>query len=135
MANKVILVGRVGQDPEVRHLENGNQVANFSLATNEYYKNRNGERVNDTDWHNIVAWGKIAEIVEMFVTKGTPLYVVGKLKTRSWESDNGKRYITEVIINELEMLGSKKEQEQETSDVYTNDAGELPVDDTDDLPF
>lgn len=85
--NKVQLIGRTGKDPEVRHLDSGVTVASFSLATSENYTNKQGEKVEQTEWHNIVAWGKLAEIIEKWVTKGQLLYIEGKLKTRKWEKD------------------------------------------------
>lgn len=95
-------------DPEVRSLENGNKLAKFSLATNEYYKNAKGEKVTDTQWHNLVAWGKTAELVEKFVRKGKELGIEGKLVNRQYESKTGeKKYITEIVINDLLLIGSK----------------------------
>src|SRR5262245_1736424 len=94
--NKVILVGNVGKDPEVRYLENGVAQARFSLATSESYKNKNGERVEQTEWHNIVLWRGLAEVAEKYVRKGKMLYIEGKIKTRSYGDDNNKKYITEI---------------------------------------
>lgn len=103
--NKVQLIGRVGQDPEIINLESGKKVAKFSLATNENFTNTKGEKVENTDWHNIVAWGKTAEIIEKFVNKGKEIAVDGKISTRSWEDKDGnKRYITEIICSEMLML-------------------------------
>lgn len=103
--NKVQLIGRVGQDPEILNLETGNKLAKFSIATNGGYTNAKGEKVETTDWHNIVAWGKTAEIVEQYVNKGKEIAIDGKLTTRSWEDKEGhKRYITEVVCNELLLL-------------------------------
>ena len=106
--NKVILVGNLGKDPEVRHLENGAAVANFSIATSETYKDRKtGEKVSQTEWHNIVAWRGLAEIAERYLKKGHKVYIEGKLKTRSWQDQDGNnRYSTEVITDNLTMLGS-----------------------------
>ena len=104
--NKVQLIGNLGKDPEIVQLENGGKLAKFSLATNETYKNNKGERITETQWHNIVAWGKLAEIVENYLTKGKEVAVEGKLTHRSYENQDGeKRYITEVKCNELMMLG------------------------------
>lgn len=104
--NKVILVGRLGKDPEVRHLENGATVANFSIATSETYKDRTtGERREQTEWHNIVLWRGLAEVVEKYVKKGDMIYVEGKLRTRSWEKDGITRYTTEVVGDNMTMLG------------------------------
>ena len=104
--NKVQLIGNLGKDPEVVQLENGGKLAKFSLATNETYKNNKGERITETQWHNVVAWGKLAEIVENYLTKGKEVAVEGKLTHRSYETQGGeKRYVTEVKCNELMMLG------------------------------
>ncbi|WP_299519517.1 single-stranded DNA-binding protein [Winogradskyella sp.] len=106
LRNKVQLIGNLGNDPEIINLESGKTLAKFSIATNESYKNAQGERVTDTQWHNIVAWGKTAQIVEKFVTKGKEVAIEGKLTTRTWEDKDGiKRYTTEVVCNELLMLG------------------------------
>ncbi|MAP55800.1 single-stranded DNA-binding protein [Altibacter sp.] len=108
LRNKVQLIGNLGNDPEVLTLESGKKLAKFSIATNESYKNQKGERVTDTQWHNVVAWGKTAEIVESYVTKGKEVAVEGKLTTRSWDDKDGnKRYTTEVVCNELLLLGGK----------------------------
>ena len=104
--NKVQLIGNLGKDPEVVQLENGGKLAKFSLATNETYKNNKGERITETQWHNVVAWGKLAEIVENYLSKGKEVAVEGKLTHRSYETQAGeKRYVTEVKCNELMMLG------------------------------
>ncbi|CAM4120164.1 MULTISPECIES: single-stranded DNA-binding protein [Zobellia] len=106
LKNKVQLIGNLGQDPEIVNMDNGNKLAKFSIATTESYKNAQGERVDDTQWHNVVAWGKTAEIVENYLTKGKQVAVEGKLTHRSYETKEGeKRYITEVRCNELLMLG------------------------------
>jgi single-strand DNA-binding protein len=108
LRNKVQLIGNLGNDPEIITLDGGKKLAKFSLATNDHYKNEAGERVTQTQWHNIVAWGKTAEIIENFVTKGKEVAIEGKLTTRSWEDKDGsKKYITEVVCNELLMLGTK----------------------------
>jgi single-strand DNA-binding protein len=106
LKNKVQLIGNLGQDPEVVELENGSKLAKFSVATNETFRNAKGEKVTDTQWHNIVAWGKTAEIVEKYLTKGSEIAVEGKLIHRSYETKEGdKRYVTEIRCNELLMLG------------------------------
>ncbi|MFC0603292.1 single-stranded DNA-binding protein [Winogradskyella pulchriflava] len=106
LRNKVQLIGNLGNDPEIINLESGKTLAKFTLATNESYKNSQGEKVTDTQWHNIVAWGKTAQIVEKYVAKGKEVAIEGKLTTRSWEDKDGmKRYITEVVCSELLMLG------------------------------
>ena len=105
--NKVILVGNLGKDPEIRTLENGRKVANFSLATSESYKDRNGERVERTEWHNIVFWGPVADVIERYIKKGSKIYVEGKLRTRSYEQEGVKKYITEIDGQSMTMLDSK----------------------------
>jgi len=106
LRNKVQLIGNLGNDPEIITLENGTKLAKFSIATNESYKNAKGEKVTDTQWHNIVAWGKLAEISEDFLSKGKEIIVEGKLMNRSYETNEGeKKYITEIKCNELLMLG------------------------------
>lgn len=114
--NKVILIGNLGKDPEVRYLEGGTAVANFTLATSETYKDRNtGEKKSITDWHNIVVWRSLAELVEKYLKKGSKIYVEGKLKTRSWKDQEGNtRYTTEVVADNLTMLGGKNETKAET---------------------
>lgn len=105
LRNKVQLIGRLGKDPEVIQLESGKKLAKFSLATNDNYTNANGEKIDNTEWHNIIAWGKTAEIIEKYVTKGQEIAVEGKLTNRNWEDKEGnKRYITEVVCNEMLML-------------------------------
>jgi single-strand DNA-binding protein len=106
LRNKVQLIGNLGNDPEIINLESGKTLAKFAIATNESYKNAQGEKVTDTQWHNIVAWGATAQIVEKYVTKGKEVAIEGKLTTRTWEDKDGmKRYTTEVVCNELLMLG------------------------------
>jgi single-strand DNA-binding protein len=106
--NKVILVGNLGKDPEVRHLEGGNSVANFTLATNEYYKDKQGARVERTEWHNISAWRSLAELAEKYLKKGSQVYVEGKLRTRQYQDkDQQTRYITEIIAEEISLLGGR----------------------------
>ena len=106
--NKVILVGNLGNDPEVRYMPNGNAVANVSLATSESWKDKStGEQQEKTEWHRVVFFNRLAEIVEQYVKKGTKLYVEGRLQTRSWEQDGVKRYSTEVVANDMQMLDSR----------------------------
>ncbi|MCF6295688.1 MAG: single-stranded DNA-binding protein [Flavobacteriaceae bacterium] len=108
LRNKVQLIGNLGNDPEIINLESGKTLAKFSIATNESYKNAKGEKITDTQWHNVVAWGKTAEIIEKYVTKGKEVAIEGKLTSRSYETKEGeKRYVTEVVCNELLMLGNK----------------------------
>jgi len=106
--NKVILIGNLGADPEVRHLQNDVTVANFNLATSETYKDRQtGEKREQTEWHRVVVWRGLAEVVEKYVKKGSKVYVEGKLRTRKWEKDGIERYTTEIMADNLTMLDSK----------------------------
>ena len=138
--NKVILVGNLGKDPEVRHLENGTAVANFPIATSESYKDREGNRVDQTEWHNVVVWRKLAEIAESYLQKGSQIYLEGKLRTRSWEDQQGnKRYTTEVVADTFTMLG-KKEDAQNTQNSFTpsnnsKNTEQEKLEEEDDLPF
>lgn len=147
MVNKVILIGNVGADPEVRYLDGGVAVANLRLATTESYKNKNGEKVDQTEWHSIVLWRGLAEIVEKYVKKGMRLYIEGRIRTRSWDDQNGtKRYTTEIYADNLQMLSFK--QENGEGGGYNNgktyeapsQSGAAPSamtapDESDDLPF
>ena len=108
LRNKVQLIGNLGNDPEIITLESGKKLAKFSLATNEHYKDANGQKQTKTDWHNLVAWGKTSEMVEKYLTKGKEIAIEGKLTNRSYETKEGeKRYITEVVVSEVLMLGNK----------------------------
>lgn len=118
--NKVMLIGNVGKDPDVRYLEGnspngqGRKVASFTLATSERYKDRNGEVRENTEWHNVVAWGQPADVAERFVKKGTQLYIEGKLRTRSWTDQSGaKRYTTEINVDSLQLLGRRDAASQD----------------------
>lgn len=114
--NKTIHIGNLGKDPEVRHLDNGGVVANFSIAISEKYKDRNsGETIENTEWVNIVLWKGLAEIAEKYLKKGSQVYIEGKLKTRSWEKDGITRYTTEVVGDKMTMLGGKSDN-QDNSD-------------------
>ncbi|MCF8283469.1 MAG: single-stranded DNA-binding protein [Sphingobacteriales bacterium] len=140
--NKVILVGHLGKDPEVRHLENGVNVASFSLATTETITNKSGERQDLTEWHNIVVWRGLADVAEKYLKKGKQVYLEGKIRTRSWEDKEGvKRYTTEIVADTFTMLGKKddgspssnpsstKSELPSASDIVNSSVGE------DDLPF
>ncbi|MFD2892328.1 single-stranded DNA-binding protein [Flavobacterium chuncheonense] len=106
MQNKVQLIGHVGQEPEIKSLEGGKKLANLSLATNEVYYRDNGDKVEKTEWHRITAWGKTAEIIEKYVSKGKEIGIEGKLTHRSYDDKDGnKRYVTEVVANEILLLG------------------------------
>ncbi len=109
LKNRVQLIGHLGNDPEVKNLNGGKTVVNFSMATSDYYKNANGEKVTETQWHKIVAWNGTAKIIEKHLKKGNEVGIVGKLTTRSWDDKDGnKRYITEVVANEVLLMGAAK---------------------------
>jgi single-strand DNA-binding protein len=154
--NKVILVGNVGKDPDTRHLEGGNTVSKFSLATSEVYKNKVGEKITNTEWHNIVLWKGLAEIAEKYVKKGSQLYIEGRIRTRSYTDQEGiTKYTTEIIADSMQMLGKRAEVQstaeqsqsgsvnpdvQKSGNATTGNAG--PIEDltqgqneVDDLPF
>ena len=144
--NKVILIGNLGKDPEVRHLENGSAVANFSIATSEVYTDKStGQKVENTDWHDIVVWRGLAEVAEKYIKKGYKVYVEGKLKKRSWKDKEGNmRYTTEVVADELTILSRpEKDKTSESPNPYDS-AGtpekpskvdDIIQNDKDDLPF
>ena len=105
MKNRVQLIGNVGNDPEIKTLESGKKLAHLTIATNDVYRNEKGDKVEQTEWHRVTAWGKTAEIIEKFVVKGKEVAVDGKLTHRSYDDKNGeKRYITEVVVNEILLL-------------------------------
>lgn len=123
LSNIAIITGYVGKDPEVKYMDNGTGIANFSVATSDDYKNKQGEKIEETEWHRIVIFGKLAEIVEKYVKKGSFLQLMGKIKTRSWDDKDGnKRYTTEIICDNMQMLGSK-------SDTGLPDQADIPNDD------
>ena len=110
--NKVILVGNLGRDPEVQNFDNGVKKASFSLATTEGFKNKEGGRTEHTEWHNIVLWRGLAEVAESFLKKGNSVYIEGKIRTRDWtDKDGNKRYTTEIVGDNMVMLGSKRDQQ------------------------
>ena len=132
--NKVILLGNLGKDPEIRRLDDGRGVANFSLATSETYKNKVGERVTNTEWHNIVLWSPLADIAEKYLKKGSQVYIEGKITNRSYEDKDGvKKYISEVVGREITLLGRAPESQK------SNEASPVSKDDSaseeEDLPF
>jgi single-strand DNA-binding protein len=139
--NKVILVGNLGKDPEVKYLDSGVAVANFSLATTENYKNKEGERVSQTEWHNIVLWRGLAEVAEKWLKKGSSVYIEGKIKTRKWEDKDGNtRYNTEILADNMTMLGGKSNADSTSPTSSESTSSESttskPSEDTaDDLPF
>ncbi|MGP1715550.1 MAG: single-stranded DNA-binding protein [Methylophilus sp.] len=116
--NKVILVGNVGKDPDVRFMPNGEAVANFSIATTENWKDKSGVKQEKTEWHNIVIYRKLAEIAGEYLRKGRPVYIEGRLQTRKWEKDGVTRYTTEIIADQMQMLGDGNGGGQQSGDDY-----------------
>lgn len=141
MLNKVQLIGRVGKDPEIRYTNGGKAIANFSIATSESYKDKQtGEKVEKTEWHNISAFDRLAEIIGEYVKKGALLYVEGKIQTRKYEKDGVERYATSILIHEMKMLGGRSEgdnqQPQQRRAASTAPAQGGSFDDMDDdIPF
>lgn len=141
MVNKVILIGNVGNDPEVKYLDGGVTVARLNIATTESYKDRNtGERVSQTEWHSIVFWRGLAEVVEKYVKKGHKLYIEGKLKNRTWEDKDGnKRYSYEIQADSMNMLTSRNEAEAYDNNnkqgKVSTPMPDIEADDANDLPF
>lgn len=157
MINKVTLIGRLGRDPEVRHFDNNAAVCNFTLATNETYTDRDGNRIDQTEWHNIAIWKRgLVDVAEKYLGKGQLIYIEGKLRTRNWEDQNGgKRYSTEVVVDNFKMLERKDDsaggshssgqtqstptpsnsQVERPSPSEQNDAPPHIEDEADDLPF
>lgn len=139
--NKVILVGNVGRDPETKHLDKGVAVSRFSLATTENYTAKTGEKISNTEWHNIVAWRGLAEIVEKYVKKGSQLYIEGRLKTNSYEKDGVKHYATEIVADTMHMLGKREGQAEmpgqtkQVEQLQTVGEPDLNQPEEDDLPF
>ncbi len=132
--NKVILIGRLGADPEIRYTPNGTAVANFRLATSENWTNKDGQREERTEWHRIVAFGKLGEICGEYLTKGKQVYVEGRIQTRSWDDrDGNKRWTTEIIATNMQMLGSPQTQmsEVDNTGVSTDDVEQIE----EDVPF
>ena len=132
--NKVILIGNLGKDPEVRVTASGQTMANFSLATKESFKNKEGKREERTEWHNVVLWGRLAEIARDYLHKGKQVYIEGRLQTRKWEDKNGNvRYTTEIVTDAMQMLGNKGDgghQSQQPEDLTG-----LPEFDDSEYPF
>ena len=141
--NKVILIGRLGKDPEVRAFEGGTKKASFSLATSEVHKDKEGNKVEQTEWHNIVCWRNLAEIAEKYLTKGKQIYLEGRLRTRSWEDNGVKKYVTEIEATTFTMLGTKQEEGEKQTAVKVVNAPQAepspvltePDYISDDLPF
>lgn len=134
--NKVILLGNLGKDPEVRHLESGSVVCSFPMATSEIYTDRaSGERKTVTEWHNVVLWRRLAETAEKYLRKGSQVYIEGKLKTRSWDDQNGqKRYTTEIVGDMMQLLGRPDGAKPENGNTASSPVAS-PSDQADDLPF
>lgn len=139
--NKVILLGNLGKDPEIRHLDNGRAVTNFTLATSEVYKNKEGNKVTNTEWHNIVLWTPLAEIAEKYLKKGSQVYIEGKITNRSYDDKDGvKRYITEIVGREMTLVGGRPEgssgggESQASASAPAQPVAAEPTD-LDDLPF
>lgn len=131
--NKVILIGNCGKDPEIRSLSSGSMVANISIATTSKRKDANGDYVNDTQWHRVTFYGKLAEIVGKYVKRGSPIYVEGRLKYSKYEKDGVERHVTEIVGEEMQMLGSREEERKEPSRPVQG--APAPADDDEDLPF
>lgn len=135
--NKVILMGNLGKDPVVRSLEGGNKVATLALATNRFYKGQDGNPVEETEWHNVVLWGNLADLAEKYLVKGRQVFIEGRIRTRQWEDKEGnKRYTTEIVGENMTFVGSRPEG-QESGGKSGNDApltGDVPTVE-DDLPF
>lgn len=111
LRNKVQLIGNLGRDPEIKKIDSGKKLAKFSVATNEVYTNSKGEKVKETQWHNIIAWGKVADVAEKYLNKGSEVALEGKLVTKDYlDKEGNKKYFTEIQINELLMLGGKSEE-------------------------
>ncbi len=135
--NKAILIGNLGKDPEVRQLESGVKVATFSMATSETYKTKDGNKVEQTEWHNIVLWRGLAEVAEKYLKKGNPVYIEGRIRTRSWEDKEGnKRYTTEIIGDNMTMLSSRRDtQNSPVPPPQSEDPATFNEEEADDLPF
>ena len=145
--NKVILIGHLGADPEIRYTRDGSAVASFRIATTEKWRNKDGEQQERTEWHNVTIFGKLAEVVEQYVKKGDPLYIEGKLTTDKWQDRDGNdRYTTKVVANQMQMLGSKRDgQRPQREDRETSRQSATPRDEPrqgesdsffdDDIPF
>ena len=143
MINRVILVGHLGKDPEVRTTNGGQVVATFSMATSRRWKDRDGNKQEQTEWHSIVVWGKLAEIVGKYLTKGKLIYCEGRIQTRSWEKDGEKKYRTEIVMENMQMLGGgggkKEERREEDGGGWASEREKEkyaePGEDDDDIPF
>ena len=137
MINRVILVGRLGRDPEMRYTGSGTPVVNFSLATNERWSDQNGGRQERTEWHNIVVWSKLAEICNQYLSKGQLVYIEGRLQTREWDDrDGNKRRTTEIVASGMRMLSPRSEDDPSNQPVGVAEGGKMDLGVTeDDIPF
>lgn len=141
--NKVMIIGNLGKDPEVRTIPNGTKVVNFSMATTERFTDKSGQKVDKTEWHRIVMWRGLADIAEKYLRKGSNVYIEGKLETRSWDDKHGeKRYTTEIVATNMQMLGGKQESQSNSSGynpsanpTYSSDNAGMPPAPEDDPPF
>ena len=133
--NKVILIGNLGKDPDIFSFENGVKKASFPLATTESYKDKEGNRVDQTEWHNIVLWRGLAEVAEKYLNKGKQIFLEGRIRTRSWDDKDGnKRYITEILGDNMTMLGGRRDQNETQQNKVEEPAAPEPTSE-DDLPF
>lgn len=133
--NKHIIIGRLGKDPELRNLDSGKRVVTFSMATSENYKDAQGNKKELTEWHNIVAWNEKADNLAKYVKKGDLLYIEGKSRTRSWESDGGKKYTTEVIVDQFSFIQPKSNKPPAPGEEYQSAEQQESEPPKDDLPF
>jgi single-strand DNA-binding protein len=135
--NKVIIIGNLGKDPELKHTSSGTAVATIAVATNERFKDKAGEWQDRTEWHQVVLWQRLAEIAAEYLTKGKSVYIEGRLQTRSWEKDGEKRYTTEIVANDLVLLGggARTPTEKEVFDSQTKGGGNATEITDDDIPF
>lgn len=133
--NKVMLIGHLSKDPELKYTPGGAAVASFSLATNESYKDKDGNQANKTEWHRLVAWNKQAEIASEYLKKGAQIFVEGKLQTRSWEKDGQKHYMTEIVVFSFQMLGRKNDGGGAESPAPSDEQAPPAQDGREDLPF
>jgi single-strand DNA-binding protein len=130
--NKVILIGNLGSDPELRYTASGTAVARFSIATTEVFTDRSGTRQERTEWHRIVAWGKLAEICGQYLSKGRQVFIEGRIRSDSWEQEGVKRHSYEIVADNMQMLGGARGPEREAEPPFPPPEGDLPEDD---IPF
>jgi single-strand DNA-binding protein len=126
--NKVILVGRLGQDPELRYTQTGQAVCNFSVATPEHWTDKNGQKNERVEWHKVVVWGKLSELCSQYLSKGRQAYIEGKLQTSQWEDEKGnKRYTTEILAQNVQFLGDASQQNRQQNQNYNGNAQQNPA--------